>query len=86
MTIIDCNTCPVLGQHCASCFVPVLAQTWLQQEGPTRASSGKTMPLTDAEWDAVDVFVGAGLVNPLDVLDLVARPDAAAAPGWLRVG
>ncbi|MGC1209437.1 MAG: hypothetical protein WA880_15945 [Ornithinimicrobium sp.] len=44
------------------------------------------MPLSDAEWDAVDVFIGAGLVNALDVLDLVATPDTSAMPGWLRVG
>lgn len=44
------------------------------------------MPLSDAEWDAVDVFIGSGLVNALDVLDLVANPDTSSMLGWLRVG
>jgi hypothetical protein len=43
------------------------------------------MPLTDAEWDAVDVFVGAGMVNALDVLDLVATSEAVATD-WRQVG
>ncbi|MGB3256586.1 MAG: hypothetical protein WBG89_14305 [Ornithinimicrobium sp.] len=106
MTIIDCNTCPARGQHCSSCFVPIVAGAWLRDEasypeeartstsvgpGPghppsTLPSSGSSsMPLTDAEWDAVDTFIGAGLVNTLDVLELVATPDTSAQPGWLRV-
>lgn len=104
MTIIDCNTCPARGQHCSSCFVPIVAGPWLHDEAsypeatrtstsvgsglghpssPSSASS--SMPLTDAEWDAVDAFIGAGLVNTLDVLELVATPDTSAQPGWLRV-
>ncbi len=94
MTIIDCNTCPVRGQHCSSCFVPVVAGAWLRPEMPPPSaesasisrSAQRSMPLSDAEWDAVDVFIGAGLVNALDVLDLVATPDTSAMPGWLRVG
>ncbi len=106
MTIIDCNTCPVRGQHCSSCFVPVVAGAWLRDEDPyaegalsstslgsslgqpssALSSSGSpSMPLTDQEWEAVDAFIGAGLVNTLDVLDLVATPDTSAQPGWLRV-
>lgn len=97
MTIIDCNTCPVRGQRCSSCFVPVVAGAWLHDERDESTSvqtasttSGRapapSMPLTDAEWDAVDVFVGAGLVHTLDVLELVAHPDTSVVPGWLRVG
>lgn len=102
MTIIDCNTCPVRGQHCSNCFVPVVAGAWLGRDddpyfsaqeraeppGPrnTGADPRSSLPLTDAEWDAVDVFIGAGLVNALDVLDLVAHPDTSLGAGWLRVG
>ncbi|HKJ12096.1 MAG TPA: hypothetical protein VJ976_06865 [Ornithinimicrobium sp.] len=88
MTIIDCHTCPVRGQHCASCFVPVVAAPWLQAEGVQvreRPAEGPTRPLTDAEWDAVDVFVAAGMVNPLDVVDLVATAEVAPGP-WGQVG
>jgi hypothetical protein len=87
MTIIDCHTCPVRGHHCASCFVPVVARSWLSAEEaepsePRPERSGR--PLTDAEWDAVDVFVGAGLVNPLDVVDLVATTEVT--PRFRQVG
>ncbi len=109
MTIIDCNTCPVRGQQCSSCFVPIVAGAWLRDESPQPAipavSAGSTstwpgpsqpasarptsappsMPLSDEEWDAVDVFIGAGLVNALDVLEIVATPDTSVMPGWLRV-
>lgn len=44
------------------------------------------LPLTDAEWDAIDVFIGAGLVNPLDVLDLAARSESAPSSSWQQVG
>ncbi|MGB7449930.1 MAG: hypothetical protein WA892_12490 [Ornithinimicrobium sp.] len=88
MTIIDCQTCPVRGQHCASCFVPVVARQWLGDEEASereRPAAGPTMSLTDAEWDAVDVFVGAGLVHALDVLDLVATSEVAST-SWRQVG
>ena len=88
MTIIDCNTCPARGQHCSSCFVPIVAGAWLRDEPSYAedAGSSPSMPLTDEEWEAVDTFIGAGLVNTLDVLELVATPDTSAQPGWLRVG
>lgn len=96
MTIIDCNTCPVRGQHCSNCFVPVVAGAWLQDErdhsGPVQSASASrqrpapSMPLTDAEWNAVDAFIGAGLVHTLDVLELVAHPETSVVPKWLRVG
>jgi hypothetical protein len=88
MTIIDCQTCPVRGHHCARCFVPVVAGQWLRDEEDSerrQAGHAPTMPLTDAEWDAVDVFVGAGMVNALDVLDLVATSEAVATD-WRQVG
>ena len=80
MMIIDCHTCPVRGQHCATCFVPVVAGPWLHEEAarPSEESTDRrTLPLTDAEWDAVDAFVAAGLVNALDVVDLVATTEVA---------
>ncbi len=91
MTIIDCNTCPVRGQRCSTCFVPVVAGAWLSDDiaestGVSAADGKRSLSLTDAEWDAVDVFIGAGMVNALDVLDLVSHPEAAPAPGWLQVG
>ncbi|MGB6004240.1 MAG: hypothetical protein WBG36_06435 [Ornithinimicrobium sp.] len=53
--------------------------------GPRSASSAG-LALTDAEWEAVDTFIGAGLVNPLDVLDLLASSDSAVRGSWLQVG
>ncbi|MFZ2516842.1 MAG: hypothetical protein WAW82_14375 [Candidatus Lutibacillus vidarii] len=51
--LMDCQTCPVRGQHCDECVVTVL----LQIEG--RA----VLPLDEAERRAVSVFVEAGLVS-----------------------
>ena len=51
--LMDCQTCPVRGQHCDECVVTVL----LQIEG--RA----VLPLVEAERRAVSVFVEAGLVS-----------------------
>ena len=77
MTIIDCHTCPVRGHDCACCFVPVVASQWLHGEDvpPEQPSAPRALPLSDAEWDAVDTFVTAGLVNVLDVVDLVATTE-----------
>ncbi len=91
MTIIDCNTCPVRGQRCSTCFVPVVAGAWLSDDVAETATASvppdaRSLSLSDAEWEAVDVFIGAGMVNALDVLDLVAHPEAASARGWLQVG
>lgn len=91
MTIIDCNTCPVRGQRCSTCFVPVVAGAWLSEDIEGVAASrapgnARSLSLSDAEWDAVDVFIGAGMVNALDVLDLVATPEVAPASRWLHVG
>ncbi|CAN5475051.1 hypothetical protein BH23ACT6_BH23ACT6_02930 [soil metagenome] len=48
--------------------------------------TAQTLPLTDSEWDAVDTFIGAGLINALDVIDLVARPESAPVSSWSHVG
>lgn len=91
MTIIDCTTCPVRGQRCSTCFVPVVAGVWLsddiaQSEAASAAPDARSLSLNDAEWDAVDAFIGAGMVNALDVLGLVAHPEVASEPRWLQVG
>ena len=91
MTIIDCNTCPVRGQRCSTCFVPVVAGAWLSDDIAETATAtlppdARSLSLRDAEWDAVDVFIGAGMVNALDVLDLVAHPETTSVPRWLQVG
>lgn len=44
------------------------------------------LSLTDAEWEAVDAFIGAGLLNPLDVLDLAATPESPRVNPWQQVG
>ncbi len=56
-----------------------------------RGAAGQDPPtaglaLTDAEWEAVDTFIGAGLVNALDVLDLAASSESAPRGSWLQVG
>lgn len=56
-----------------------------------RGAGGQEPPspglaLTDAEWEAVDTFIGAGLVNALDVLDLTASSESALRGPWLQVG
>jgi hypothetical protein len=80
MTTIDCQTCPVRGRMCGDCFVPVVARQWLSDPSPrpTRATGPPPhqeesgMELDDAEWEAVDVFVRAGLVNALDAAGATA--------------
>lgn len=55
-------------------------------EGGQGHQRQERLPLTDAEWEAVDAFIGAGLVNALDVLDLLARSEAAPVSPWQQVG
>lgn len=100
--IIDCQTCPVRGTHCADCIVPVVAQQWLadprvgppvrpgrHREAPGVQRRGFDVPdredeLDDAEWEAVDAFVRAGMVNTLAAAGSTAK--VAAEGVWSRVG
>lgn len=111
--IIDCQTCPVRGTHCAECMVPVVARQWLAEPGvgprhdlgrdrrSTRAAGGPMVgvdrdtvhqddvdldegELDDAEWEAVDVFVRAGMINTLVAAGATAT--VAARGAWSRVG
>lgn len=68
---VDCATCPVRGRSCDDCIVPVLLDA---QPG---------MPLDEEERRAVDVFVGAGLVDVREAVRL-----RAVSEPWLgaRVG
>ena len=66
--LMDCQTCPVRGQHCDECVVTVL----LQIEG--RA----VLPLDEAERRAVSVFVDAGLVSRRGAGRVVAERVAPA--------
>ncbi len=120
--IIDCQTCPVRGTHCAECMVPVVARQWLADPGvgprngvgrdrrSTRAAGGPMAgghrgagyekdvglddvgaddvdadegELDDAEWEAVDVFVRAGMINTLVAAGTTAT--VAAQGAWSRV-
>jgi hypothetical protein len=96
MTTIDCQTCPVRGRMCGDCFVPVVARQWLSDPVPVHYGRGDPSPtpagdpgvetgleLDDAEWEAVDVFVRAGLVNALDAAGLSAT---RARRVWSDVG
>lgn len=60
--IIDCSTCPGRGRHCDGCMVTALV------EPPVAA-----LPLDAAERAAVTMFVGAGLVTPVEARRLRAR-------------
>lgn len=68
---VDCATCPVRGRSCDDCIVPVLLD----------AHPG--MPLDDEERRAVDVFVGAGLVDVREAVRLraVSEPWSGARVG-----
>lgn len=62
--IVECRTCPVRGQACRECIVPVvLAQPhgWL--------------PLDDREHRAVSVLCTAGLIARSEVGAARARPE-----------
>ena len=96
MTTIDCQTCPVRGRMCGDCFVPVVARQWLADPVPVHHRTGHPSPaggagagvdagleLDDAEWEAVDVFVRAGLVNALDAAGVSATRTASL---WSDVG
>lgn len=96
MTTIDCQTCPVRGRMCGDCFVPVVARHWLSDPVPVHHRTGDPSPtpgggvgletgleLDDAEWEAVDVFVRAGLVNALDAAGVSAT---RAQRAWSDVG
>ena len=68
---VDCATCPVRGRSCDDCIVPVLLD----------AHPG--MPLDEEECRAVDVFVGAGLVDVREAVRLraVSEPWSGARVG-----
>ncbi|MGB5952334.1 MAG: hypothetical protein WBG57_07445 [Ornithinimicrobium sp.] len=51
-----------------------------------REEHHERLPLTDAEWEAVDAFIGAGLINTMDVLDLAARTEPTPIRSWQQVG
>lgn len=86
--IIDCQTCPVRGTHCAECMVPVVARQWLGDPGRAphhdHGSLADEGELDDAEWEAVDVFVRAGMINTLVAAGTTAT--VAARGAWSRVG
>jgi hypothetical protein len=52
--------------------------------GTRAAADDEEDELDDAEWEAVDVFVRAGMVNTLDAAWSTAR--VAAGGAWSRVG
>lgn len=99
MTTIDCQTCPVRGRMCGDCFVPVVARQWLSDPAPVHHGRGLPssfpggagretgletgLELDDAEWEAVEVFVRAGLVNTLDAAGVTARRSQRV---WSDVG
>ena len=65
--VIDCQTCPVREVRCDECIVTALGGLPLVQLGDGE------MPLDEAERRAVDIFVGAGMVDVADAAMLTAR-------------
>ena len=60
--IVDCMTCPVRGERCDDCVVPMLLAP-----GPAE------LTLDAAESRAVSMLVGAGLVSAETAVGLHAR-------------
>lgn len=87
LTSIDCQECPVRGLRCDVCIVPVIAHSWLESGNPSldadQSQDSQSDELTEDEWAAVDVFVGAGLVSLLDAAEATAQREVAPAGSWL---
>ena len=65
--VIDCQTCPVREVRCDECIVTALGGLPLVQLGDGE------MLLDEAERLAVNVFVGAGMLDAADAAMLTAR-------------
>jgi hypothetical protein len=65
--VIDCRTCPVREVRCDDCIV-----TALRGQPLVRLDDGE-LPLDPAERRAVDIFVGAGMLDPDRAVMLTAR-------------
>lgn len=83
--IIDCRTCPVLGQRCDDCVVTVLSTPGSAKyltSPEFQPSPG--LQLDAAENKAVSMFVGAGLVSAGAALGLRARRESVRPRGTVR--
>lgn len=66
MMIVDCETCPVQGRHCADCMVTALTRLPMPTPRPVRGAGSAaedSLALDPAERRAVSVLVAAGLVD-----------------------
>jgi hypothetical protein len=69
MMLVDCESCPVRGHHCADCMVTALTRIPIPDlravDDP--AASRDSVPLDPAERRAASVLLAAGLVNRQEV-------------------
>lgn len=65
MMLVDCESCPVRGRHCADCMVTALTRIPMPTLRPAEDAGGPLdpLPLDTAERRAVAVLLAAGLVD-----------------------
>lgn len=76
MMLVDCETCPVRGRHCADCMVTALTLLPMparQPAGEAGVAPEGSLPLDPAERRAVSVLIAAGLVDRAEGDSATAR-------------